>query len=424
MKLHIKPIVALVDEKIDITVTELEPRAKLKIIASMHFPWAVSEKYESFAWFTADSNGHVDLSKQKPDSGTYDYIDPMGIIASLRKIHSEGGNIAHNISIDENIFIDIVCESGQERECVRLERMFKLSELKRQPITDEFKGELFYTANANHQTIIMLGGSDGQLSALSLMAGPLASRGFNVLTVGYFNEEGLPKKLEEIPLEYFEKVFDWVKNNPLTQGSKIYVHGTSKGGELALLLASRYNVISKVAVSAPHSYCFQALDGLMAGRNVSSWSNEGKSLPFIPVDNNIFYEHQRNCAEKNIPFGLATTYNESVERARNREDARIRIENAHANLLLIAGHQDNVWNTYDACIEIMNILKKTNYKYRYELLDYKDLGHSLPIPYIIPLSETLNIKMGLGMFTCGGTLKGNSYGQFDSWQKTIEFFMN
>ncbi|MDY7993421.1 acyl-CoA thioester hydrolase/BAAT C-terminal domain-containing protein [Paenibacillus polymyxa] len=53
-----------------------------------------------------------------------------------------------------------------------------------------------------------------------------------------------------------------------------------------------------------------------------------------------------------------------------------------------------------------------------------DLGHSLPLPFIIPLSETLNLKMGGGVFTCGGTLKGNSFGQSDSWQKTIEFFMN
>ncbi|MGV6938167.1 MULTISPECIES: acyl-CoA thioesterase/bile acid-CoA:amino acid N-acyltransferase family protein [Paenibacillus] len=424
MKLQVQPRIAIIDEKIDFCVTGLPPEDKIKITASMHFPWAVSEKYQSFAWFTADSNGSVDLSKQKPDSGTYDYIDSMGLIASLQKINSEGGNIAHNISIDGSLFIDIVCENGQDRECISLERMFKLPEVKRHQITDAFVGELFYTENSNYKTIVVLGGSDGELSGLSILSGPLASRGFNVLTVGYFNEKGLPKKLEEIPLEYFEKVFSWLKKNSLTRTNEIYVHGTSKGGELALLLASRYKFISKVVASAPHAYCFQALDGLMSGKNVSSWSYEGRSLPFIPIDNEIFYDHQRHCLEKNIPFGFTTTYKKSVERARNKEEARIKIENANANLLLIAGHQDNIWNTHEACVEIMSILKKNNYKYKYNLLDYKDLGHSLPIPFIIPLSETLNLKMGGGVFTCGGTLKGNSFGQSDSWQKTIEFFMN
>ncbi|MBU5442928.1 acyl-CoA thioesterase/bile acid-CoA:amino acid N-acyltransferase family protein [Paenibacillus sp. MSJ-34] len=424
MKLHITPTIGLIDEKIAIQVAELPPGGKLKVTASMHFPWAASEKYESFAWFIADSNGHVDLSKQKPDSGTYDYIDSMGLIASLRKTSSGGANIARHISIDRSVMIDMVCECEQDRECVRLERLFLLPEVKRQQVADEFRGELFYTDNTNRNTIILLGGSDGERSALSLLAGPLASRGFHVLTVGYFNEEGLPAKLEEVPLEYFEKVFAWLKNNPLTRNGEIYVHGTSKGGELALLLASRYNVISKVAVSAPHAYCFQALDGLASGNLVSSWSYKGVSLPFIPVDNDIFYEHHRICLEQNKPFGFASTYKTSVERAANKEDARIKIENAHADLLFIAGCKDNVWNTYDACVELMDILEKHNYKYNYKLLAYEDLGHSLPIPYTIPLNETLNVKMGEGVFTCGGTLEGNCYGQSDSWRKTIEFFMN
>lgn len=424
MKVQIKPTIALVDEKVEITITELPPGEKVKLTAFMHFPWAVCEKYESFAWFTADSNGNVDLSKQKPRSGTYDYIDSMGLIASLKKVSSEGENIAANISIDNSIFIDIVCEYGEEKKCVRLERIFKLPKVKRQQITEEFKGELFYSERLHNKTIILLGGSDGSRSGLSFLAGPLASRGFNVLIVGYFNEEGLPENLEEIPLEYFEKVFSWLKENPLTYDNKIYIHGTSKGGELALLLASKYNVISKVVVSAPHAYCFQALNGLMSGENVSSWSYKGKSLPFIPVDNNIFYEHQRQCLEIDVPFGFTTTYKMSVERAKRKEEARIKIENAHADLLLIAGQKDNVWNTYDACLEIMDALRKHDYKYDYNLLNYNDLGHSFPMPFVIPLSETLNVKLGTGSFTCGGTLKGNSFGQSDSWQKTIEFFMS
>ncbi|PAF29082.1 acyl-CoA thioesterase/bile acid-CoA:amino acid N-acyltransferase family protein [Paenibacillus sp. 7516] len=424
MKLEIRPKVALIDEKIDIRITELPPGGKVTIRAAMNFPWAKGEKFESFGVFTSDSNGKVDLSQQKPDSGTYDYVDNMGLIASMRKTNSEGDNIATNISISESLYIDIVCECGQDRESIKLERMFILPEVKRLEIKDEFKGELFYNDKLIHsQTIVLLGGSDGERKGLSLMAGPLASRGFNVLTLGYFNEEGLPKKLEKIPLEYFEKVFFWLKNNPITHTNEVYLHGTSKGGELALLLASKYNFISKVVVSAPHAYCFQALDGILSGENVSSWAYKGESLPFIKVDNDIFYEHQRECIENNIPFGFATTYKKSLELSKDKERARIKIENANADFLFIAGQKDNVWNTYDACLEMMGTLEISNYKYNYKLLEYGEMGHSLPIPYIIPLNETLNVQLGQGVFTCGGTLKGNSYGQSDSWQKTIDFFM-
>lgn len=421
MELLIEPKIALVDEELNIIVSGLAPKEEIKITATMRFPWASCEVYESFAQFTADLDGNVDLSKQKPDSGTYDYIDNMGLITSLQKVSSEGVNIALNLSIEESLFIDFTCTSNNGQSSVKVERLFKSPEVIRQSIHDEFVGELFYQNSTTDKTVIMLGGSDGERSGLSLLAGPLASRGVNVLTVGYFNEDTLPAKLEEIPLEYFEKVFSWIKKNPLTKDTDICIHGTSKGGELALLLASRYDFITKVVVSAPHGYCFQALDGMMSGKLVSSWSYGGKSLPFIPVKNELFFEHQKCCIEKDIPFGLATTYKRSVELAANRDKARIKIENAHADLLLIAGQDDNIWNTYEACVEIVGYLSKSNYIYDYKLLAYEGMGHSLPIPYIIPLSETLSIPMEKGVFTSGGTVKGNAHGQSDSWKKTIEF---
>jgi len=338
-------------------------------------------------------------------------------------VKSNGGNIALNISIEKSVFVKFTVESETEHQSFDVERVFLSPDVQREKIEDEFVGELFYSTHSIHKTIILLGGSDGSQTGLSLMAGPLASRGFNVLTVGYFNEQGLPPKLEEIPLEYFEHVFSWLKKNPVTQGDSIYLHGTSKGGELALLLASRYREISRVVVSSPHAYCLQALDGLMAGNNASSWSYKGKSLPFISVDNNIFYRHQKECIKKGIPFGFTSTYKTSVDMATNKEEARIKIENAYADFLFIAGRQDNVWNTYEACASMISALENNHYKYLYTLLDYEELGHSLPIPYIIPLKETLHVDIGEGVFTCGGTLEGNSRGQADSWEKTLQFFM-
>jgi hypothetical protein len=47
-------------------------------------PWAKNVKYESEACFTADSSGIPDLSKQKPDSGSYEFIDSMGLVLSLK----------------------------------------------------------------------------------------------------------------------------------------------------------------------------------------------------------------------------------------------------------------------------------------------------------------------------------------------------
>lgn len=52
----------------------------------------------------------------------------------------------------------------------------------------------------------------------------------------------------------------------------ICLHETSKGGELALFFLPDINKIKKVNAIEPHTYCFQALDGLMIGKTVSAWS--------------------------------------------------------------------------------------------------------------------------------------------------------
>jgi len=66
MKLRIQPLAALCDEKTSISISGLFPFSKVKVSASMSLPWAKNIPFESFAWFTADSDGAVDLSKQKP----------------------------------------------------------------------------------------------------------------------------------------------------------------------------------------------------------------------------------------------------------------------------------------------------------------------------------------------------------------------
>lgn len=421
MKLIIEPKIALVDTKTKICVKKLPPLEKVKVTASMNLPWDQNEIYEAYAFFISDKNGEIDLSTQKPESGTYNWIDSMGLISSLKKVPSNEKNISQEFSIDNNFIIKISVECNGSIESESIERMFKNTNIKRQKINDKFIGELFYTGNSDNKTIILLGGSGGGMESIASIAGPLSSHGFNVLSVGYFGEEGLPKYLQEIPLEYFENVVSWIHNNPLLN-SEIYLHGTSKGGELALLLASKYNDFTKVVANLPHAYCFQGLQGMVAAENVSSWSYQGLVLPYIKLDNNIFFEEQKRCISKNIPFGFANCYKNGVEVADNREEARIKVENSNADILLISGEEDNIWNTHDGCSEMIDVLRKNNYKHKYKLLSYKSMGHiSLPVPNIIPISETLNMKMGDGVFSVGGTLKGNVFGQYDSWIKTIEF---
>jgi dienelactone hydrolase len=419
MKLKIEPLVALCDQKIDIYISGLPANGKVKIRASMTLPWAKSVPYESFAWFTADAMGNVDLSKQKPDSGTYDFIDNMGLIVSMKSKDSKAiAKIGQNISIKENLLIDITAESEQGRESVQLERLFMNKNIKSQRISDGFVGELFYTENANYPTIIFLGGSGSGLGVNSLIAAPLASHGYNVLSVPFFGEKGLPARLSRIPLEIFEKVFAWLSNNPITAGKEIQILGISKGAELALVLASRYPSITRMVLLAPHAYCFQGI----AFKNESSWTYAGKDLPFIRLKNRWIIANMVNCFIKNEPFGYTHSFRKGLNLARNKEFARIKVEDAHADLLMFTSKECNMWNTYDGCVEIMDTLRKCNYPHKYDLVVYEHTGEPYLVPYVIPAGETKLQMMPRLVLSLGGTLEGNAHAQADSWEKAIEFF--
>lgn len=419
MQLYAEPRKALVDEEIEIIISELPPFGKVKLRANMQLPWAEKTKFESFACFTADAQGTLNLSTQKPDFGTYDFPDAMGLILSMKMVKGSLKDIVKNISTEKSLFIEITAEHGDKQVCATLERLYKKPEIKSQRITDGFVGEFFYTENTSNKTIVALGGSDGNMAALSIISAQLASHGFHVLSVAYFNETGLPKKLAEVPIEYFENVFQWLDQNPITKGNEIYVHGTSKGGELALLLASKYPVIKKVVGFAPHAYCFQGL----SNQNVSSWTYGGNPFPFIRLKNRILYKNMLACFIRNIPFGYAHTYKTAVSTAQNKEAARIKIEHAKADLLLFAGKNDNIWNAADGCHEIMDTLTRCQYPQDYQFISYEDTGHPFPFPYTIPLSVTLRMKLFPRLvFETGGTIKGNAYAQKDSWAKTIAFF--
>jgi len=418
MKLCAEPMLALVDQKVDICVSELAPQSKVKISACYRLPWADDVQYESAAWFTAGADGRVDLSRQKPDAGAYNFTDSMGLIASVQSQDPKAlEKIVKGISVDKSLFIEITAECGQAREQVKLERIFQTPEIKSQKITTPFVGEFFYADSHDRPTILWLGGSGSNLAINALVCAPLASHGFNVLGVPFFGENGLPGQLSRIPLEYFEKVLAWLESNPITAGKAIQVLGMSKGAEAALILASRYPAIKRVALWAPHAYCFQGI----AFKNASSWTYGGKDLPYIRLKNRWVIAHMLDCMIKNEPFGYVHTFRKGLALAKNKEDARIKVENAQADLMLFTSKDCGMWNTYDGSLEIVETLRKCGYPHNCDLIVYENAGEPYLVPYVVPVGIT-SAKIGPRLtLSMGGTLEGNHHARVDAWEKTIAF---
>ena len=420
MKIHVTQMVALADTKIDISVSELPQRKKVIFRANMCLPWAKNVVFGSWAEFITDENGCVNLSKQIPINGNYKNADSMGLITSMKLISGKINAVGENISTDNNLFIDITAECGEERGSVKIERLFMSHDIKKEEILKPFVGAFYYSENPKNKTVLLLGGSGGKLGANLPLASLLASHGFNVLTVAYFSEPGLPKELVNIPLEYFENVFSWLANNTYTMGKDLYLYCISKGGELGLILASMHDCIKKIVAVAPHAYCFQ---GISFKKKSSSWTYQNKPLHFVRFQYSTLFTYIFGCIIKNQPFGYTHVYKTALRNARNKEAARIKVENIKADLLLISSKQNNMWNTYDGCVEIMNELDKVGYQYTYKHISYENAGEPFYAPYIIPITiyEPMKIAPRLSFFA-GGTLEGNNEAVIDSWEKMLEFF--
>ncbi|NMB55971.1 MAG: acyl-CoA thioesterase [Leptolinea sp.] len=419
MKLQIQPLAALSDKKLDIIVSGVPPKSRVRLNASMRFPWAKDVLYESAAWFTADKIGEVNLSLQKPDEGSYDFIDPMGLVVSVKSRDPKAlQKIAQHISINEIMYIEFSAECEGEKVYATVERYFKASDIKSKRILDEFIGELFYTDDPGRPTILFIGGSGSGLDVDAPISAALASHGFNVLSVSFIGEYNLPPQLSRVPLEYFEKVIDWIKQNPITRGKDIWLLGMSKGAEVALILASRHSEITRVALWAPHAYCFQGI----AFKNESSWTDKGIDVPYIRIKNRWVFRHTLDCFVKNRPFGYTPVYQKSLEAADNKEEARIRVENSKADFLFFTSKDCGMWNTYDGSVDIMDTLRKNEYPHNYALIVYDEAGEPYYVPYVIPASETSVKIFPRLVFSTGGTLQGNAHAREDAWEKTIEFF--
>jgi dienelactone hydrolase len=185
----------------------------------------------------------------------------------------------------------------------------------------------WYTPTDLHRSrpgVVAFGGSNGGLHTGPL-ARAFASYGYPALALAYFKAPGLPSRLDDVPLEYFERAIRFARHRPGVD--RVVVSGSSRGGEAALLLGATYPALVRGVVAiVPH---YQTNYG---------WSLDGKSVPYDQV----------------IP-----------------------VERIHGPILTASGGRDRIWSSsvYTGQIELR--LRDQHFRFPHERLDFPHEGHSL-----------------------------------------------
>ncbi|GCE29993.1 acyl-CoA thioesterase [Dictyobacter alpinus] len=421
-QLAVMPQRALVDEPLSMRLAGLQPRQTVTVRTRTQD--GSLKTWEAFATFIADEQGTVDVSTQKPVAGTYDTIDPLGLLWSMSCTDAKRP-IFFTKTKPTSLLITLTAEvEGTIVASTQIERLFAAPGMRIVPIQERgLIGTLFLpAASGPHSAVIILNGSDGGMREHA--AALLASHGYAALALAYFGAEELPAGLLNIPLEYFEKALVWLQAQDDVDEENIAVIGLSRGGELALLLGSTFPAIKAVVAGAP-SGIIQS--GIKNNTDFSdpAWTRQGQALPYVSYKNTFlstldFMWHWL----RHKPFTMVTNFRKALTSKKAMvEAATIAVERIQGPILLISGGDDQLWPSTQFSQLIMERLAKYNHPYEYEHLHYEKAGHFVCFPYALPsLPPMIMLSPLAGMYLgFGGTPEANASAAIDSWPKMLTF---
>ncbi|WP_292027639.1 alpha/beta fold hydrolase [Brevundimonas sp. UBA2416] len=255
-------------------------------------------------------------------------------------------------------------------------------------------------ATASPGAIIVLGGSEGGLGGSRNLARRLAAAGFDAIAVSYFGESGQSSRLDQVPIEPVARAREWLEARP-GPGEAIAVLGVSKGGELALLTASRDPAIKAVVAAVPSHVVWQGID-MQGGMTGSSWTSGGVPLAYVPYDlSNGF-------------ISVHALYAGSIASA--PAETEIPVEQIAGPILLVSGQADTLWPSTEMANRVEQRLRTHGFAHGVTHLAYADAGHAV---FGAPVrADTPGLERALSV---GGTIDGLVAARADLWPRVLAF---
>jgi dienelactone hydrolase len=375
--LTVMPRVALVDQPVSITVSNLTPDSTVTLTATTTDQQG--KRWRSTATYEADPNGDVVVPEANSVGGTYRGREGMGLFRSMRLV---GSRLPLNqAALFPGAVSAVRLVASQQGRTVATSTLTRrtqgigVTERKTTLAREGFIGCYYSPAHSAKAApaIVYLGGSSGGLPC-GIEPSLLASHGYPLLALQYFNAPGLPARLERIPLEYFKRALQWLGRQPGVDRHRLVTMGLSKGGEAALLLGTSYPSLVHGAI--------EYVGGSIVDSAYSfpSWTEDGKPIPTGTV----------------IP-----------------------VWKINGPLFLVGATADAVGVSSGAVKNVVATFK-THHRHDYTALTYKGAGHALE--WDVPNLPFGNTYLRFGVPTpLGGTLAADSAARTDSWPKLLAF---
>jgi dienelactone hydrolase len=357
----VTPAHALLDAPLHIRITGLHPQAVVQVRASV--PALGGGTLFASKSARANSRGVIDL--------------PRSSLLGLVKPRRATGNW-YSPAYPATVRITVV-KGSQILASAIARRVVTVSSIKvedERPEQTGFYGAYFRPASTRtHTAILVIGGSEGGLRS-GYEAGLLASYGYPVLELAYFDEPGLPSALQRIPLEYFQHALQWLATQPEVDPQRVVIIGVSRGGEGALLIGSVYpQLVHAVAAYVPS----ESVHPAPVTGNVPAWMLAGAPVPLGPMA----------------------------------------VEKIAGPVFAVGALDDHLWGSANAILAIKRRLLD-NGRRDFTGLVYNRAGHGVGL--VVPnIPSMRSAKSRYGILNFGGSPADDQAARENSWPKLLRF---
>ncbi|MDI6023863.1 acyl-CoA thioester hydrolase/BAAT C-terminal domain-containing protein [Leucobacter sp. UT-8R-CII-1-4] len=432
LKITVTPSDAELWQRRSIQVSGATPGAVVTVTSSTLRDGVV---WSSQASFLSGLDGAVNLDTEAPVSGRYRNADAMGLIWSQR---AEGGGRARPepSSVAEPLVtkLEAWSEPGTgdyaqpgpgavtERGEAELIQRLHPGGVERVEVTEDgLVGTVFVPEGEGpFPTIIVMNGSGGGVN--ELRAAQYASRGIQAFALGYFRVPGRSDFISRTPIEYFETAIDYAARelNPL--GGKPLVSGQSRGGELTLLLASRFpEKIAGIVAFVPGAFTFGAQGAAdpAEGWSGPTWTWQDEPLEHLWHNNSGVYWQPWD--------GEMPTYPDQdiyIDGLHDRELAKaslIPIERFSGPVACVSGLDDRAWPSSMASRMALGALERAGHTAERLHLDYEAAGHGIAVPFLPSTNIEVKHPVSGAPYSNGGTPLGNARASEQSFEEVVAF---
>lgn len=418
-QLTITPVDDLIDVSRTIRVAGLQAGERITIQSETERGNGI--KWCSQAEFIADSQGCVDVSQQAPIHGTYEGIDPMGLIWSQEPdIEGERELFLSSMLMPLKTRLTVHSNSttlqGELIQRVAAEGVQRIDVRERGLV-----GTVYLPATEGpHPAVMILNGSGGGIN--EHRAALYASHGYIAFALAYFKAPGLSNYISNTPLEYFKTGLDWVRDTYQPLNNFVAINGQSRGGELVLLLASIFpEDVSAVVAYVPGAVVHSGQNAAdpQVGREGPAWLFEGKPVTHIWENNKTAtwapFDEGPSPHRHERAILTALQDPDAVERA------RIRVEKIQAPIILLSATDDGAWPSSLYSKMVVDHLNEHNFKYDVRWVDTDEGGHGIVFPYVPTTQIIYKHPVSGKVSTNGGKASANARSDLRSWNEIKDF---